>query len=276
MKQFYTALIFSSIFFYFNIHLNAQEKVKEIPLKNIQGTAIGNNNESINQILQRAVQEAKIEALKQAGIEENISSFTDYFKSENNDTYEELFTSDILSDIRGAVKQVEVTDTIKNFDKYGQLNVHVKINCIVVKYLSNKDLSFDVYVDGVGMVYPNETKLIFRVKSTKDSYANIFLFNKTEAYQMFPSKYENSFLLKKDTEYNFPTEAVDYILFTNRKSEANRMITVFTKEQIPYTGKIEYKEIIDWVFSIPPDVRIIKSFGFNVVNEKKMIELKDY
>lgn len=225
MKQFYTVLISSIIFFFLNFNLIAQQKVKEIPLKNIQGAAIGNDNESIGQVLQRAINEAKVEALKQAGIEENIASFTDYFQSENNDTYEELFASNILSDICGAVKQVEVIDTEKVFDKYGQLNVKVRINCIVVKYLSNKDLSFDVFIDGVGMFYPNETKLIFRLTPTKNAYANMFIFNETEAYQMFPSAYENSFLLETKTEYNFPTESVNYILYTDKKSEAYRMIT---------------------------------------------------
>jgi hypothetical protein len=50
------------------------------------------------------------------------------------------------------------------------------------------------------------------------------------------------------------------------------MIMVYTKNKIPYTGRIEYEEIIDWVFSIPPDMRVIKSFGFNVVKENKMVE----
>ena len=271
MKQFFNILILSSLFSLLHFNLTAQEKVKEIPLKNIQGTAIGNNNESLNQILQRAINNAKIEALKKAGIEENITSFTNYFQSENNNTYEELFTSDILSDIKGAVKNVEIIDTIKQFNNYGLIDVQITINCIVVKYLSNKDLSFDVFVDGVGTYYPNETKLIFRVKSTKDAYANMFLFNETEAYQMFPSKYENSFILNKDTEYNFPTDAVDYILYTDKKTEPHRLIMVFTKQEIPYTGEIEYKQIIDWIFSIPPDMRIIKSFSFSVVQENKMI-----
>jgi hypothetical protein len=257
---------------FINFNLTAQEKAKEIPLKNIQGTAIGNNNESIDQVTQRAINEAKIEALKQAGIEENISSFTDYFQSESNNTYEELFTSDILSDIRGSVKTVEIKETKKTFDEFGNLNIEVTINCTVVKYNTNKDLSFDVFIDGVGLFYPNETKLIYRVKPTKDAYANMFIFNETESYQMFPSKYETSFLLKKETEYNFPTEAVNYILYTDKKSEAHRMILVFTKGKIPYTGEIEYKQIIDWIFSIPPDMRTIKSFSFNVIKEDKMIE----
>jgi len=272
MRQFYTTLIFSTIFLLFNVNLCAQNKVKEISLKNVQGTAIGNDNESIDQITQRAVNKAKIEALKQAGIEENISTYTDYFQSEYNDTYEELFTSDILSDIRGAVKAIEILETKKSFDEFGKLNIEVTINCTVVKYNTSKDMSFVAWVDGIGMFYQNESKLIFKVKSSKNAYANIFIFNETEAYKLFPNQLESSFLLEKNIQYVFPTYKADYILETNKKSEAHRMIMVFTKEEIPYNGEIEYKPIIDWVFSIPPDMRIIKSFGFNVVDENKMKE----
>ena len=129
MKQCYIILPFSTIFFLFNVTLNAQDKLKEIVLTNVKGVAVGNDNESIDQITQRAVSEAKIEALKQEGIEENISSFTDYFQSENNDTYVELFTFDILTDLRGAVKAVEILETKTAFDEFGKLYIEVRINC---------------------------------------------------------------------------------------------------------------------------------------------------
>ena len=53
--------------FFLNCGTYAQEKIKEIPLKNTQGTAIGYDNESIEQILQRAVNETKLETLKKSG-----------------------------------------------------------------------------------------------------------------------------------------------------------------------------------------------------------------
>jgi hypothetical protein len=170
MKLNRTVIILSVIFLLLNSSLYAQEKVKEISLKNIKGIAVGSNTESIDQVIKRAVSEAKIEALKQAGIEENIASFTNYFQSENNNTYEELFTSDILSDIRGAVKHVEIIKTEKTFNEFGNLEIEVIINCTVVKYISEKDITFDVWVDGVGLFYANESKLLFKIKSSKHIY----------------------------------------------------------------------------------------------------------
>ncbi len=261
-------LLFSGL----NINVTAQQKVKEISLTNISGKAIGGDTESLKQVTERAVNEAKVKALKEAGIEENIASFTDYFQSEYKNNMEELFTSDILSDIRGAVKNVDIVDSKKYFNEYGKLVVEVKINCTVVKYLSERDLSFDVWVDGVGKFYTNNSKLIFNSKPSKSCYVNIFIFNQSDAYKLFPNSLENSYLLKANTTHVFPSYKADYFLDTQKESEAHRMIMVFTKEDIPYTGNIEYHSIIDWIFSIPPDMRVIKSFGFSVVKENKLIE----
>lgn len=271
-KFFRIAYLFSVILLilFGNVDLYSQEKLQEIPLENIKGSAIGNNQESIGQIINRAVNHAKIEALKKVGIEENISSYTDYFKSENNNSYEELFTSDILSDINGAVKNVEILDTIRQFNEYGQLSIQVRINCTVIKYLVKKDLSFNAWINGIKAFYPNETSLNFSIKTTKDAFVNIFIFNEEEAYVLYPNDYEKSYLLKNGMEYNFPSKAADYILFTKKKSEVHRMIIVLTKQEIQYTEEVEYQKIIDWIFSIPPDLRLIRSFGFTVIKENKV------
>lgn len=253
-------------------NVNAQRKVEEISMNEVKGVAIGSDLESVDQITQRAINEAKIEALKKAGIAENIASFSDFFQSENKEKYEELFTSDILSDIRGSVKDVEILDTKKSFDQTSRLRIEVLINCTVIKYLTEKDLAFDAWVDGIGMFYPSETNLMFNVKPSKDSYLKIFILSESEAFQLFPNDQESSFLLNANTQYNFPSELMEYELYTDKKSEVHRMIMVFMKEDIPYTNKVEYKKIIDWIFSIPPDIRVIKSFGFSVVKENKMKE----
>jgi len=250
--------------------LVAQNKVKEVNIGDVHGVAFGADNESIADVTQRAINEAKVEALKQAGVAENIASFSDYFRTEDEGEYEELFTSDILSDIRGAVKEVEVIDVKKSFDQFGKLKVEVVINCTVVKYLTERDVAFDAWIDGVGMYYSNESDLMFKVKSSKDAYLKIFIFGESAAFQLFPNQQEASFLLRANQQYQFPSEFMEYELYTDKKSEIHRMVIVLMKEDIPYTNDVEYKQIIDWVFSIPPDMRMVKSFGFSVVNENKM------
>ena len=88
----------------------SQKKTSEDKIKGISGTAVGGANLSPEQVKQKAIDDAKVNALREAGISENINSYTDYFRSESEDKFEELFTKDILSNINGTVKDIEVIE----------------------------------------------------------------------------------------------------------------------------------------------------------------------
>ncbi len=240
-------------------------KKKEIKVKNIKGTAIGGENETIEELRAKAIAEAKVEALREAGIEENIAAFQDLFTSEKDDDFEELFTSDILSDIQGAVKEVEVIHEEKKFNAHGNLEMSVVINCTVVKYKVKKDLTFNFWVEGFEKFYNHESTLNFSVKPAADAYVKVFVITKSESYLLFPNDYQKSFMMQKDQRYNFPSPDLDYVLETEKDEEMHRTILVLLKNDIPYTEEVNYKNITKWIFSIPPDERMIKSFAFNVV-----------
>lgn len=247
---------------------NGQRKTKEEDLKNITGIAIGSEEMTLEQVKQKAINSAKIEALKAAGIEENINSYSDYFRSESDNKMEELFASDILSDIRGTVKNIEVVNTNKGFTNEGNLKVTVTINCTVIKYNSERDMTFDAWVDGVKMFYKENDGLEFKVKTTQECYLRAFMFGPKEAYVLLPNDYEKSFILQAQTEYKFPYNVEEYTLYTTGpKKEANRLVLVFTKKDVYYTGEVDYKGITDWIMSIPPDERSIKTFGFDIVKQ---------
>jgi hypothetical protein len=86
---------------------------------------------------------------------------------------------------------------------------------------------------------------------------------------LLPNDYEKSFLLKANNTYTFPNPNLieSYELTIDSKSankETNRIVIVLLKKDIYYTGTINYKDIIDWIMSIPPNNRRIKSFSFEV------------
>ncbi|MBE9469047.1 MAG: DUF4384 domain-containing protein [Bacteroidetes bacterium] len=238
---------------------------KEIKLKNIQGVAVGGESETLEHVKIKAINNAKIEALRKAGIEENINSYSNLFKSEDSDNYEELFSSNVFSNIRGSVKDIEIRDLKKEFTPEGQMKVTVVINCVVIKYKTISDLTFDAWVDGFKLFYNNEEAMEFTVKPSQDAYLRAFLITTDDAYVLFPNDYEKSFILEKDTEYPFPSQQIEYILTSEKKSKVHRVIVVLLKKDIPYTEEVTYKNITKWIFNIPPDERVVKSFGFSVV-----------
>ncbi len=258
------SLLFLVISVFISIGAVSQEKIEEIPVNKSSGTAIG---KSLPNVISQAINEAKINALKKAGIKENINSYTDFYQSETDDEYSELFSSDIFSNIRGAVKEVEVVDTLRSFTKDGLIKVTAIINCTVLKYNTSRDLSFDFYVEGIKQFYNHNESLQFKIEPAHNGYLKAFLFTRNEAYQLFPNDYEKSLLFEKGQTYDFPMQEIDYILETPKKSEIHRIVFVYLKEDVPFFGPVKYEEIFDWIFSIPPDQRKVKSNTFTVVNE---------
>lgn len=120
----------SCLFFFMGfINLQAQPDVQPITLERIHGMSIGSESETLATIRQRAVNEARVAALKRAGIHERIQSYSSYFQSETREDFEELFSSDIFTDIRGTVKDVPIVETRKKFTDEDVPTGEVWIDC---------------------------------------------------------------------------------------------------------------------------------------------------
>lgn len=246
---------------------SAQNKTKEIPVNGVSGSAIGTKNMTVEQVEQLAINKAKEEALRKAGIEEQINSFTDYFMAESQNKMEELYTSEILSNIRGSVKDVEVITRNSNIEN-GLVNASVTINCTVIKYNTERDKMFTAELEGMKIYYNNGDFLTFDLTPSQDAFLRVFMFTANEAFVLFPNDYEKSFELKANTKYHFPI-SVDYELNSGgTKKESNRMIVVLLKKDYPYHGEITYPDITRWIFEIAPDERLIQSKTFDVVMQK--------
>ena len=78
------------------------QKVTEI--KEAKGTSFISGDISPNQAKIQALNDAKINALKAAGIGEHINSYQLLFTSQQKNDYSQFFSSDIQSEIQGAVE----------------------------------------------------------------------------------------------------------------------------------------------------------------------------
>lgn len=247
----------------------AGRKTKEIKVPEATGSAIGGPDDSPAQVKQKAINAAKVDAMRKAGISEQINSYSDYFRSESNNKMEELFSSDVLSNIRGSVKDVEELFAKAGVSDDGHITYTVKISCTVIKYTTERDLTFDAKIEGIKMFYREGEGLEFTVTPTAECYIRAFMFFNDEAFVLLPNQVEKETLLKSGETKSFPYEAGSYELDAGGKiSETNRLIFVFLKQDIPYFDKVAYQNIIDWVFTIPPDERLIESFTFDVINQE--------
>lgn len=238
----------------------------EIVVKEVSGTGFDTD---VIKSREKAINDAKINALRRAGIEENINAYTDYYQAEVDESYQEMFNSQVFIDIKGIVKNIEIVSQIKEFVEGDNVKTVVTVNCNVIKLNSKPDLMYKASIEGIMPAYYANDFLSFSVKPSMDSWLNIFCIPKSEenAYSLFPNEAEATFLLKSDVKYKFPI-SVDYAQsLDGLTQQTDRLIFVLTKEQYPFYKAITYTNILEWIFDIPADKRIVESFAVTIFPE---------
>jgi hypothetical protein len=208
--------------------------------------------------------DAKINALKKVGIEENINSYQLLFTSQQKNDYSQFFSSDVQSEIQGAVKSYDIKNERIFCKSDFEIIYEITINAKVIRYDSKPDITFDANIEGIKKVYNNNDKLTFNIKTTLSCYLTIFNITDKEAILLYPNAYEKQILISPTQQYGFPFAKIDYILNTDQKlQEINRLIFVFTKTQIPFikVNKDQLttnENIFTWIYSILPDQRKVE------------------
>lgn len=241
----------------------ASKAQEYIEIKGATGVGVLAGRISEEAARQDAINKAKLEALRMAGITEHLQSYELLFTSETDHDYSQFFSSDVHSEMQGTVVDVDIVSETRSLNPRSNLfEVEVTINAIVVKYDTRPDPAFNTRVTGIHAVYNNGDTLTFRVFSTLDAHLHIFNINDNEAYLMYPNPWEESKIIEAGSTKRFPFGLVDYVLEKQtRTPEENRLIFVFTKQPVRFLDFINeaqetYSEnIFKWIYSISPDMR---------------------
>lgn len=261
--------LFIFLSFFFVIHTFSQKTVK---VKGVKGQAFVSGDVSPNEARIMAINDAKINALKAAGIAENITSYELLFNSQNNNDFTQFFNSDIQSEIQGTVQGFELKN--EKITQKNQLEIlfEVTIDAQVISYENKPDISFDQYIEGIGLYYKNNEPLTFSLKSTQSFYLTIFNITNSESKLLYPNKYEKQEKYQPNVSYSFPSNKVNYALnITSKDREENMLIFVFTKSQVPYINMSNEQvtssdAVFSWIYSILPDQRNVE-YRKLIINE---------
>lgn len=237
------------------------QKVSQV--KGIMGTAYISGDVSPNQAKVQALNDAKLNALKAGGIGERISSYQLLFSSQQKNDYSQFFSSDVQSEIQGAVQQYEIKNERVYCKSEDEIVSEVTIDATVVAYDTKPDIGFDAHIEGIKGSYNNNDKLHFTVKATQECYLTVFNITDKEAFMLYPNAYEKQQKITPTETVVYPTVRIDYTLHTDLKQETNRLIFVFTKKQLPFIRMDKnqvttHENIFGWLYSIPPDQRKVE------------------
>ena len=246
---------------------SSAQEIKHITGAKGQYTITGTVSEE--EAKSKALAEAKLNALKMAGVSENISAYDMLFKSEVNSKYEEVFMSDKQTEIRGAVQHYTMNFT-KGMDEFKNFVIEVVIDADVVLYKTSPDPALSVGINGIKAGYQNGEKLTFTITPSMNCYITIFNIYDKEASLTYPNAFEKQQYLEGRKSYTFPLNPqIDYPLEkTTKEPEKNKLIFVFTKDLIPYVNfhgdeqLTNFEDVSAWLFSIPPDKRVSQYVSF--------------
>jgi len=257
---------------------------KTIKVSDVRGECIISNI-TPEQAKQQAILEAKREALRRAGVSENVGATSVLKTTEDKNGVKQLFDEISSVEINGEVLNYTVTKENKRINEYNNIVVEITLDAEVIKYDKKKDLSFDIVTNGIDDFYKNGQVLAFDFTPGADGYLRIFNINDTENIILYPyndpsNKSLNDVpdrLFKKNEKIKFPinklfgnpeTKETGYVLSTEKQTEFNHLVFVYTKQNIPFYKTVNYQNIISWIYSISPDQRVVKYYGFLITNKE--------
>ena len=244
----------------------SQKKIKTTNVTGISGTAYVDMDITPRQARENALTDAKKNALRAAGIAEHITASDVAAGTSQGTDYKQLFTGISTAELAGAVTDYTITDERRNCDGPGGTQViKITLNATVAKYETSRDASFEFKAEGIREAYKAGEQLKFRFTPFSDGYLKIFALSDTENQLLFPGPYDKNRLFSKSTSVDFPS-GVSYTLGTAKEREVTHLVFVFTKTDIPYTATpdYDYKKVVNYIYSIPPDERNVKYFSYLV------------
>jgi hypothetical protein len=206
----------------------------------------------------KAIEEAKVEAMRLAGVNEWIQSFNYLETKEGGGNYEEFFHSLTSVQTLGSVTGWEVVEERKKIDEFNNLIYEVSINATVQLYKTRKDPEFQILLSGIDKIYKNEANLTFDILAKKEGYLKIFVIDgKREVSLLFPNEHEKSFLIPRDQKLTFPQSShFKYEIYTDLEEESNHLFFLFTRKDILYKAE-NFQQFIEYVYSIEPEDRFV-------------------
>jgi len=212
-------------------------------------------NITLEKARQNAIDNAKEEALRKAGIPEEFivvntglvsDKFSHFVSHSNSELQGEIVSYDILN-------QSVQTDGNRYFY---MVEISAKVKTGKVK----RDLEFVAAVEGIKSIpYQDGEQFSFDVKPYKDCYAYMFWFDEEgEGACVYPNVEEPAELLERLKTYSFPRTQSYKVRKENKElTESISVVFVFTKKNIPFTGACTFESIQQWITRIPSNERYL-------------------
>ena len=230
-------------------------------------TAVGQwdlANLTLEKARQNALDNAKEEALRKAGIPEEFivvntglvsDKFLHFVSHSNSELKGEIISYDVL-------KQSVQNDGNRHF-------YMVEIRAKVKTGKSPRDLEFVASVEGIkNAPYQDGEQFSFIVTPNRNGYMYMFWFDDAgNGAVVYPNAEEPPELLERLKTYSFPRTQSYRVRKENKElTESISLVFVFTKKKIPFTETCTFENIQRWTTRIPSNERYLSYHTIVITN----------
>lgn len=240
--------------------LSAQGQVKIVTVR-AEGKCEISRFITKEQAEQKALQEAKNEALHKAGVDENVWSVFGLISQNDGQEFHQAYSEMSVLAVGGLV---HLTEEPVYTEEYSRSEKRRYIVCKIhaeVKKGESVDKSFQIKVDGIAPVYKDGEPLKFKISSSQDAFVRVFWFNKAEGSQILPNDYQQKHFVTKGTALSVPSDTDPYIMAIEKKdkradTELANIMVVATKKDYPfYENEVSFQSLLNWIYEIPASDR---------------------
>lgn len=229
----------------------------QIPVKKAVGRWEVTGGVSLVEAEEMALWEAKREALRLAGVEDELQYIYTAFQTADRENFSFMYHRLSRLEVAGSVS-VKQKQVRKYYDEvHDRIFVEVTIKASVSNH-TRRDAGFKIELEGIHRTYREHDVLTFSCLAYADCYLTIFLFDRNNAFHLYPNKLERSTGLKKGEKLQIPfSREVVYELLKSSDDiiENNVLLVVATRKPIPFIGDVTYERVLEWLVGIPVDER---------------------
>ena len=241
---------------------------QKIKIHDVKGTCMVKNI-SPEQAKQKAIDAAKSEVLRKAGVSEWIQSVDVLQTTENEDSVRDYFYNLTSVEIQGNIVEWNlVSEKLDLID--GNIIQEVVIDAVVKKYKSKKDKSFFCSIKGVKTKYSCQDKLEFLISPSSKCYIEVFLLDeKNDVIRLYPNENEKpNACFKPNITHKFPQNPYfDYTLYTDIEKERNHLFVLLTKKKYECEENLDINSFVKYIYSIEPHQRFLDVLEFTIQNK---------
>lgn len=228
-------------------------------VRNVTGRCEITRDLSLSQAEQKALEDAKLNAMRKAGVSERLWSVTGLINEDDGSEFSQVLSRMTTLEVNGLITVKEVNYSEETIDgrRYAVATIDADVKIVDTEV----DLTFQMEVDGLKNVYGNGEAMSFKVCIYgHDAYLTIFWFGDNGGSLIYPSEFDSRMQFRKNAEYTFPlNQGIEYVmekLDKSHKMETINFIAVATKRDIPFLEKdITFDSVLKWLYSIPADER---------------------